>query len=95
MPWSDVAGTYSLDFGHAVPIVAADRLKRSWLDAVENAGKDAVNSTEGDLDKTGQDVNDIKGDWEGSPNKSFSINSGTANQRENIWTDAESVLRTS
>ncbi|KAL9134514.1 MAG: hypothetical protein Q9175_004305 [Cornicularia normoerica] len=36
VPWSDVAGSYELEFGHAVPVPHAHRLKRSVLEGNVN-----------------------------------------------------------
>ena len=91
-PWSEVAGSYTLEFGHTIPTAPADRLKRSILGSIENAGEAALNATEGDLDNIDNDIsNAAKGDWDKGWNKSLSISAGTPNQRENIWTDTELV----
>lgn len=36
VPWSDVAGSYELEFGHPVPVPQAHRLKRSVLEGNVN-----------------------------------------------------------
>ena len=47
---SDVAGSYDLEIGHAVPVSQAHSLKRGFL----RDGEEILNSTSGNLD---QDVN--------------------------------------
>lgn len=73
-PWSDVAGTYDLDFGQAIPYQKPQSLRErsSWGDIV-NLGKDVLDAATGsaDLSKT------VK----------FPMNIGQQGQRTNIYTD--------
>lgn len=74
VPWSDVGGSYELDFGHAIPIRQPQQLQgRSWWDNAKNAGNDALNTTEGNLDET--------------KNASFLLSAGQQNKRTTIYTD--------
>ncbi|KAF6235168.1 hypothetical protein HO173_006797 [Letharia columbiana] len=74
VPWSDVGGSYELDFGHAIPIRQPQQLQgRSWWDNAKNAGNDALNATEGNLDET--------------KNASLLLSAGQQNKRTTIYTD--------
>ena len=81
-PWSDVAGTYDLDFGQAIPYQQPQRLKERsiWGDIV-NVGKDVLDAATGstDLSKT----------------VSFPVNVGQQGQRTNIYTDDQYVSQRS
>ena len=89
VPWSEVAGTYTLDFGHALPAVSADRSKRNWVDKLKKDGQELLNTT-ADI---GHDVsNAVQGDLNKSMSESFSISAGSPGQRDNLVADTELVL---
>lgn len=71
---SDVAGSYDLDLGHAVPTSQAHRLKRGLLSDIDQDGEEISNSTSGSLD---QDIN----------NFSVNISAGQQGQRLSVYTD--------
>ena len=71
---SDVAGSYDLDVGHAIPVSQAHRLKRGLFNDIDHDGEEIFNSTSGNLDK---DIN------------SFSVNvsAGHQGQRFSVFND--------
>ena len=75
-PWSDVAGTYDLDFGQAIPYQKSQRFKERglWGD-IENVGKDVLDTATGSIDL--------------SKTVNFPMNIGQQGQRTNIFTDDE------
>lgn len=78
-PWSDVAGSYDLDFGQAIPYQNTQRTKeRSFWGDIENVGKAVLDASTGnaDLSKT---VN-------------FPMDVGEHGQRMNIYTDDKGRL---
>ena len=82
VPWSEVAGSYELNFGHAISIHQPKRLQdRGWWDDVENAGNDTENAAEAALDTAGGSLNK-------SQSASFPISAGQPNQRTTIFTDS-------
>ncbi len=73
-PWSDVAGTYDLDFGQAILDQQPQRRrKRGFWGDIVNVGKDVLDAATGsaDLSKT----------------VTFPVNAGQQGQRTNIYTD--------
>ena len=54
--WSEVAGTYTLDFGQAIPYQQSPTIKntkpRSFLGDLENIGKDVLNAAEGNFEQS-------------------------------------------
>ncbi|KAL6718213.1 hypothetical protein ACLMJK_004301 [Lecanora helva] len=77
-PWSDIAGTYDLDFGRVIPY-ANPRLKERgiWGDIV-NIGKDVLNAAESNTDL--------------SKSVNFNVNVGYQGQKTNIYTDDKGRL---
>lgn len=73
-PWSDVAGTYELDFGQAIPYQNSQRFKERglWGD-IKNVGKDVLDTATGSIDL--------------SKTVNFPMNIGQQGQRTNIFTD--------
>lgn len=71
---SDIAGSYDLDLGHAVPLSQARRIKRGLLGDIDQDGEEISNSTSGNLD------NDI-GSF------SVDISAGQQGQRRSIYND--------
>jgi len=73
-PWSDVAGTYDIDFGQAIPYQKPQQLRERgfWGDIV-NVGKDVLNAATGSADL--------------SKSVNFPMNIGQQGQRTNIYTD--------
>lgn len=89
VPWSQVAGSYELQFGHAIPIPRAHHLKRGIWAEVENAGDDVDNAGK-DVENAGKNVlNATEGNFNKSKSASYSINVGHQNQRTTIFTDSE------
>ena len=78
-PWSDVAGTYDLDFGRGVPFNSPQNLnqRRLWGDVV-NVGKDVLNAAEGNAELS-RSVN-------------FDVSVGHQGQTTNIYTDDQGRL---
>jgi len=78
-PWSDVAGTYDLDFGQAMPYQKPPQLKQRglWGD-IMNVGKDVLNAAEGNADL--------------SKSVTFDVSVGHQGQRTNIYTDDKGRL---
>ncbi|CAF9942270.1 MAG: hypothetical protein ALECFALPRED_009642 [Alectoria fallacina] len=82
VPWSEVAGSYELNFGHAISIHQHKHLRdRNWWDNVENAGNDTENAAEAALDTA-------EGNYNKSQSASFPISAGQPNQRTTIFTDS-------
>ena len=76
--WSEVAGTYDLDFGHAMPYQNPTTRPRSFLGDVENIGKDVLNAAEGN--------------FEGAPPKTFNVDVGSPGTRTQIYKSEGGVL---
>ena len=75
-PWSDVAGTYDLDFGQAIPYQKPQRVKeRGFWGDIENVGKDVLDAATGSVDL--------------SKTVNFPMDIGHQGQRTNIFTDDE------
>ncbi|KAK0508611.1 hypothetical protein JMJ35_008887 [Cladonia borealis] len=73
-PWSDVAGTYDLDFGQAVLVQQPQRLtKRGFWGDVVNVGKDVLDAATGSADL--------------SKSVTFPVNAGQQGQRTSIYTN--------
>lgn len=89
VPWSQVAGSYEIEFGHATTTPQAHHLKRGlWTDA-ENTGDDAEDAGE-DVENAGRNVlNATEGNFNKSESASSSISAGHQNQRTTIFTDSE------
>ena len=49
--WSEVAGTYDIDFGQIIPYQKPSVRSRSFLGDVVNIGKDVLDAAQGNLDK--------------------------------------------
>lgn len=76
LPRSDVAGTYDLDFGQAIPYQRPQRFKeRSLWGDIENVGKDVLDAATGSADLSKTVI--------------FPMNIGQPGQRINIFTDDE------
>lgn len=71
--WSDVAGSYELAFGHAVPVSQTRRLKRGFLSDIDTVANKVQSATKGDYNKT--------------KSASLRLDAGHQNQRVNIFTD--------
>ena len=50
--WSEVAGTYDIDFGQAIPYQKPTAQPRSFLGDVVNIGKDVLDAAQGNLDQS-------------------------------------------
>ena len=50
--WSEVAGTYDIDFGQAIPYQKPAAQPRSFLGDVVNIGKDVLDAAQGNLDQS-------------------------------------------
>lgn len=73
---SDVAGTYDLDFGQAMPYQRPPRAKeRNFWGDIENVGKDVLDAATGSADF--------------SKTVNFPMDIGQQGQRTNIYTDDE------
>ncbi len=73
-PWSDVAGTYDIDFGQAIPYQKPQQLReRGFLGDIVNFGKDVLDAASGSADL--------------SQSVKFPMNIGQPGQRTNIYTD--------
>lgn len=78
-PWSDIAGTYDLDFGQAIPYQKPQQIReRSLWGDIKNVGKDVLNTAEGNVDL--------------SKSVTFDVSVGQQGQRTNIYTDSEGRL---
>lgn len=74
VPWSDVAGTYDLDFGQAIYYQSPQSIKgRGFWGDIENVGKDVLDAATGNADL--------------SKTVDFPLNIGQQGQRTNIFTD--------
>ena len=72
---SDVAGSYELEFGHAISIRQSQQPQgRSLLGNAENTGDSVLNSAEGNVNQSTQSY-------------SFNIGAGQEGQRSNIFAD--------
>ena len=72
--WSEVAGSYDLDFGKAIPQHPSQRLKpRGFWGDIENVGKDALDAAQGNADL--------------SKSVTFDVDVGKPRQKTNIYTD--------
>ena len=71
VPWSEVASSYNIDFGKAVPIPQVNRLRRGLRESTQIAGHGLRNKRH---DHTLKDI-------------SFNISAGQQDQRRNIYTD--------
>ncbi len=49
--WSEVAGTYDIDFGQAIPYHKPSVQSRSFLGDVVDIGKDVLNAAEGNFEQ--------------------------------------------
>ena len=78
-PWSDVAGSYDLDFGQAIPYQNPSRLRpRGLWGDITNVGKDVLNAAEGNADL--------------SKSVTFPMGVGQEGQKSNIYTDDKGRL---
>ena len=77
--WSDVAGTYDLDFGQAMPYQKPKELsQRGFWGDITNVGKDVLNAAEGNADL--------------SKSVTFDVSVGHQGQKTNIYTDDKGHL---
>lgn len=77
-PWSDVAGTYDMDFGQEIPYQNSQpSKKRGFWGDIENVGKDVLDTATGSIDL--------------SKTVNFPMNIGQQGQQTNIFTDDELV----
>lgn len=101
-PWTDVAGTFDLDFGKVANPFVARRLRSRGLfgdvgdaigdaaDTVGDAAEDAVDTVGDAADDVGdaiRDAADTLVNQDLEKAVSFSINTGTEGQRSNVFTD--------
>lgn len=77
-PWSDVARSYDMDFGHAIPFQRSQPSKRSLWGDIVNVGKDVLNTVEGNADLT--------------KSVAFDMSVGQQGQKTNIYTDSDGRL---
>lgn len=74
--WSEVAGSYDLDFGKAALRQTTQRLRpRSFWADIVNVGKDALEAAQGNADL--------------SQSVSFAVNMGQPSQKTSIYSDNE------
>ncbi|KAL8952231.1 MAG: hypothetical protein Q9222_001845 [Ikaeria aurantiellina] len=72
--WSEVGGTYDLDFGKATPQPSTGRFKpRGFWGDIVDVGKTVLEAAQGDADV--------------SKSMTFDVNVGTPGQKTNIYTD--------
>ncbi len=96
VPWSDVAGTYDMDFGKAIPFTRPNHLQSRglWGD-ITGAVKGAVNDVKSGVDdvtsgvkKAASDIgNLVTGNLDLSKSVSFGMNAGTPSQKTQLFTD--------
>ena len=96
-PWSEVAGTYTLDFGKVLaPSNARRNVKqRDIIGDVVKTGEGAVKDVTKSVNNAAQSIEDVfknLGNVDYSKNVVFSIGIGTPGLRTNIITSAEYVL---
>ncbi|KAL8680964.1 MAG: hypothetical protein Q9186_002864 [Xanthomendoza sp. 1 TL-2023] len=70
--WSEVAGSYDLDFGKAIPQAGKFKPRGFWGD-IANVGKDVLDAAQGDFDQT--------------KSVTFGVNVGKAGEKTNIYKD--------
>lgn len=95
-PWSDVAGTYDLDFGkfHAPPAVTKRLLQHSRRNLLDDAINAAGEIKDGVVDAA-QAVGDQFakiGDFDIQKSITFDIGVGKAGQKTNIFTDPKEYV---
>lgn len=74
--WSEVAGSYALDFGKAALRQTTRRLRpRSFWGDIANVGKDALEAAQGNTNF--------------SKSVNFAVNVGQPGQKTNLYTDSE------
>ena len=79
MPWSEVAGTYDLDFGQAVLNQNRPQVKpRGFWGDITDVGKDVLNAAQGNFEQ--------------SPSVSIPMSVGHQGQKTNIYTDDKGRL---
>ena len=72
--WSEVAGSYDLDFGKAIPKTSPKRLKpRGFWGHIVNVGKDALEAAQGNAEL--------------SKSVNFDVDVGKSGEKSNIYTD--------
>ena len=102
-PWSDVAGTYDMDFGKAIPFQRPSQLQSRglWGDItkavkgaandVKNVASDVVNGAKtaaSDAASVASDVGKaVTGTIDMSKSVSFGMNAGTAHKTTQLFTD--------
>ena len=95
-PWSDVAGTYDMDFGKAIPFTRPNHLQSRglWGDitgAVKGAVNDVKNGVKDVTNGVKQVASDVgnvlTGNLDLSKSVSFGMNAGTPNQKKQLFTD--------
>ncbi|KAL8925993.1 MAG: hypothetical protein Q9172_001996 [Xanthocarpia lactea] len=72
--WSEVGGSYDLDFGRMIPQARKLKPRGFWGDIVD-VGKDVLDAAQGDFDDT--------------KSVSFGVNVGTPGKKTNIYTDQQ------
>ncbi|KAL8770087.1 MAG: hypothetical protein Q9209_004125 [Squamulea sp. 1 TL-2023] len=72
--WSEVAGSFKLDFGEMIPQAKKLKTRGFWGD-IANVGKDVLNAATGDVDET--------------KSVTFGLNIGSPGQKTNIYTDQQ------
>ena len=89
-PWSEVAGTFDLDFGKAYPYSRAQSLhRRGFLDDV----KGGISDTGDDLESGLKDARNANlYNFDGSRSVTFNVGVGQEGQRSNIYTDSKGRL---
>ena len=86
--WSDVAGTYSLNWGHTRPL-QHDRLKsRDWWDDVKGSVSSAVRAASGAIQSATNSITDsVTGAQDLSQTVTFPVSAGTPNLRTSLYRD--------
>lgn len=77
-PWSDVARSYDMDFGHAMLLRGSQPSKRGLGGNIVNVGKDILNTVEGNADLT--------------KSVAFDVSVGQRGKKKNIYTDSDGRL---
>lgn len=77
-PWSDIAGSYDMDFGHAIALQGSQPSKRGLWGDIVDVGKDILNTAEGNADLT--------------KSVTFDMSVGQQGQKTNIYTDSDGRL---
>lgn len=70
--WSEVAGTYEMDYGQGIPYQKPSVNPRGFLGDIVNIGKDVLDAAQGNLDQV-------------LPPGQFSVNVGTPGAKTQIY----------